>query len=310
MSLLTRRKLLLVEIESTYNTDPVPAAADDAVLVEELTWSNEGLKMIERPAVRPSIGALRQVYGGRLVSITFNVEMKGSGAAGTAPEIGKLLRACGLAETIVASTSVTYDPASTGHESVTCYVYEDGKRIAVTGCRGNVSFTLEAGNKPMATFALTGHVTAQTDVALATPTFDSTIPVPFIGGSFTIDSFAAVISALNFDLANALAMPESVNGADGYGEIQITGRDVNGSIDPLDELVATEDFIGNFTAGTEMALTTGAIGATAGNILTITMPAVSYRDAAPADRDGVAGLELAFGAGESTTDDEVAIAFT
>jgi hypothetical protein len=308
--LLSRRKLITAKIESTYNTDPAPSASSDAVLVEELAWSNEGLKMIERPAVRPSLGALQHIYGGRLVTVTFSVEVKGSGAAGTAPEIGALLRACGLAETVSGGVSVTYDPASTGHESVTCWVYEDGKLIKVTGCRGNVAFTLEAGNKVTAAFTLSGHVTAQTDTALATPTFDSTTPEPFIGGAFTIDSFSAVISSLSFDLSNQLAMPESVNAGDGYDEITIVSRDVNGSFNPLDELVASEDYIGQFTAGAAMALTTGAIGATAGNILTITMPAVYYRDASPADRDGLAGLELTYGAAESTTDDEFSMVFT
>lgn len=309
-NLTTRRKLLLVEIESTYNTDPTPVAADDAVLAESVTWANEGLKMIERPSARTSLGMLKHVYGGRLVTVSIACEVKGSGAAGTAPEIGKLLRACGLGETIVASTSVTYAPVSSSLESVTLYVYEDGKRIIVTGCRGNVSFTLEAGNKVMANFTMTGHVGAQTDVAFPTPTYDATVPEPFIGGSFTIDSFAASISTLSFDLANALAFPEDVNAADGYGEVTITGRDVNGSINPLDDLVANEDFVGNFTSGAAMALATGGIGSTAGNILTITMPAVSYRDVTPADRDGIAGLDLPFGAAESTTDDEVSIAFT
>jgi hypothetical protein len=40
------------------------------------------------------------------------------------------------------------------------------------------------------------------------------------------------------------------------------------------------------------------------------MPAVTYRDVSPADRDGIAGLDLPFGAAESSTDDEVSIAFT
>lgn len=310
MALLTRKKLLLAEIESTYNTDPTPSPTTDAVLVESLSWSNEGLKMIERIAARPSAGTLQQIYGGRLISVTFAAEVKGSGAAGTAPELGALLRACGLGETIVASTSVTYAPVSSGQESATLYVYEDGKRIIVTGCRGNVSFAMAAGDKVTATFTMTGHVGAQTDTALPSATFDSTVPEPFIGGSFTIDSYAASISALNFDLANGMAMPEDVNASDGYGEIAITSRDVNGSINPLDELVATEDFIGNFTSGAVMALTTGAIGATAGNILTVSMPAVYYRDASSADRDGIAALDLPFGAAESTTDDEVSIAFT
>jgi len=308
--LLIRRKLLLAKIESTYGTDPTPSESVDAVLCQELTWSNEGLKMIERPSIRPSFAALRHVYAGRLVSINAKCEVKGSGAAGTAPEIGQLLRACGLGEAVSASTSVTYEPVSTSLESVTCYVYEDGKRIVVTGCRGSAAFEMTAAGIIIVTFTLTGHVAAQTDVALPTPTLDSTVPAPIVSGSFTIDSYSAVISSFSFDLSNSLAMPESINGADGYDEITITARDVNGSIDPLDELVATEDYLGNFTGGSAMALSIGSIGGIAGNIINIDMPAVSYRDASPGDRDGLASLELPFGAAESTGDDEVSIVFT
>ena len=308
--LLTRRKVLLAKIESTYGTDPTPNASTDAVLCQDLTWSSAGLKMIERPAVRPSLGALKHVYAGRLLQVSFTCEVKGSGSAGTAPEIGNLLRACGLDETVVGATSVTYAPASTGQESATLYLFEDGKRIILTGCRGNVSFQAPAGGAVMASFTMTGHEAAQTDVSLASPTFDATTPPPFIGGTFVIDSFAATINALSFDLGNTVATPTDVNGADGYGEITITGRDINGSIDPLDELVASEDYLGNFKSGAAMALSTGAIGGTAGNIVTIAMPAVSYRDATAADRDGLAALNLPFGAAESSTDDELSIAFT
>lgn len=307
--MLTKRKVLYAKEEGTYNTDPTPGATD-AVLVENLSWSNEGLKMIERPAVRPVLGALAQVYGGRLVSVSFDAEVKGSGAAGTAPEIGVLLRGCGLGETIVAATSVIYAPVSTALESITLYLFEDGKQIIVTGARGNVSFNLEAGNKVMASFTFTGHVAAQTDVALASPTLDSTTPEPYVGGSFTIDGFAGVINALSFDLGNTIATPSSVNAADGYGEIQIVGRDINGSCDPEDELVATQDWVGDFASGKSMALASGAIGSTAGNILAITMPAVYYRDVTPGDRDGVATLELPFGSAAVSTDADVSMAFT
>ena len=308
--LLTRRKLLLAKVESTYNTDPTPSASADAVLCEGLSWASAGLKMIARPAIRPSFGELRQVYGGRLLQVSFSCEVKGSGTAGTAPEIGQLLRACAMGETIVGATSVTYAPVSTGVESCTLWVYEDGKQIKITGCRGNVSFTATAGERVMAAFTLTGHEGAQADVTLATPTYSSIVPAPVIAGGFTIDSFAAVISSLTFDLTNTVAMPANVSAADGYSDVTITARDVNGSIDPLDELVAAEDFIGNFKSGSIMALTTGAIGATAGNILTIAMPAVSYRDVTPADRDGLAAFDLPFGAAEDSADDEVTLAFT
>ena len=79
-----------------------------------------------------------------------------------------------------------------------------------------------------------------------------------------MDTYGQIISALAFDMSNQLAMPPSVNGTDGIGEIRIVGRDVNGSLDPEAVLKATEDFEADFTAGNALALTTGVVGGTAG----------------------------------------------
>lgn len=310
MSLLTFREVILAKLEVTYNTDPVPVGTTDAILVEDPSWALEGLRMHERPAVRPSLGKLQQVYGGTLKSVSFVCEMKGSGAAGTAPEIGVLLRGCGLDETIVASTSVTYAPVSTGHESITIYYFQDGIRHVLTGCRGNVSIEGEAGGIWKASFTFTGHSDAATDVALPTPAYDSTVPAPYLNAAFTIDGFSGIISKLNMDLSNQISMPADCSASDGFGEIQISGRDVNGSFDPEYTVVASEDWEGNFRSGASMALASGAIGGTAGNIINISNPAVSYRSISPGDKDGIRTLETPFGAAESATDDEISIAFT
>lgn len=310
--MLIKREVLLAKIESTYNTDPTPVASTDAMLVENPSWSNEGLRMSERPAVRPSLAPLQHVFGDMLRTVSFDVELKGSGTAGTAPELGVLLRGCALSETIVASTSVTYAPVSdtSTHESLTLYYYQDGTLIKITGARGNVSFSCEAGLPAKASFTFTGHTSTPTDVSLPSPTFDSTTPPPFKGATFTIDSYAAVIAAFTFDMSNQVVMPADVSGADGFGEIRIAGRDVAGTIDPEHVLVATEAFEANMRAGTNMALATGVIGGTAGNKYAISMPAVYYRDLSPADRESIRTLDAPFGAAESTTDDEVSIAFT
>ena len=314
--MLVKREVLLAKIESVYNTDPTPTGADNAILVENLSQSNEGLRMNERNAVRSSLAPLKQVFGGMLRSISFDVEIKGPGAAYSAsvrPEIDVLLRACGMGVTVDATPSsetATYAPVSSAHESCTFYYYQDGILTKMTGARGNASFSLEGGTHGKISFTFTGHTSTPTDVTLATPTYDSTVPVPFIGASFSIDSFAAVISALNFDLSNTLSTPPDVNAADGYGEIQITSRDVNGSFDPEHELVATEAFEANLRSGASMALATGTIGATQYNQYAISMPAVSYREIGQADRDGVRTLDVGFGAYESTTDDEVSIVFS
>jgi hypothetical protein len=267
--------------------------------------------MNERPAVRANIGMLQQVYGGRLMTLTFDVEIKGGdGAVDAPPEFGPLLRACGFGETINAAVDVTYEPVSTGAESVTIYYFQDGIRYNIVGCRGNVSFNLETGALGKMTFTLTGHIDGISDVALASPTYLTNVPVPLINVPFTIGAFAAVINALTWDQSNTLAMPPDISAADGFGEIQITQRDPNGSYDPEAELLATEDPLTDLVQGNALAITTGVIGSAVGNRYQIDMPAVSYRDTSPGDRDGIRTYDIPFGMAESTGDDEVTIVFT
>ena len=307
--MLKNREVILAKQEVTYGTDPTPVAATDAVLVEELSWANEGLRMNERPAVKNTLAPLKPVYGGRLKTLSFTCEGKGSGAAGTPPEMGPLLRACGFGETIVPSTSVTYEPVSTGHESATVYYYRDGKQFILTGCRGSVSVTMEAGGIMKFAFTITGHVNTDADVPMVAPTYNATIPPALVSGAFTIDGFSAKIMSLNFDMANALAMSPDISAADGYGEIYITKHAPVGSFDPEEELVADEDFIGNFESGAAMALATGTFGSV-GNQIAVNMPAVTYTDASNAERDGITVLELPFMAADSSGDDSVSIVFT
>ncbi len=309
MAKLVRRRVLLAKVESTYNTDAAPVGTD-AVLIEELNWQPEGLRMVERPAIRSSLGTLQQVYGGSMLSVTFTAEVKGSGTAGTAPEIGPLFLGCGMAETIVAGTSVTYAPASASQSSLTMWFYEDGTLTKMTGCRGSFSLLGEVGGRMMGSFTFTGHFSGPTDVSLASPTYDSTIPPIMINGSFTIGGFSAVIQALAIDMGITVETPPDLSATDGYGEVAVTGRDVAGSINPEQSLVAAHDFMALFKAGTTEALSMGPIGATAGNKIQVTMPAAYYRNISPAEREGVLAYDLPFGAAESSGDDEVSLILT
>jgi len=309
--MLVNREVILAKVETVYGTDIVPVEGTDAMLVENVSWSNEGLRMNERPAVRANIGMLQQVYGGRLMSVSFDVEIKGSGGAiDDVPEFGPLLRACGFLETINAAADVTYTPASTGHESVTIYYFQDGIRYTLLGCRGNVSFSLETGALGKMSFTLTGHIGTITDVALASPTYQANVPAALINVPFTIGAYAAVINALSWDMSNTIATPPDISASDGYSEIQLTQRDPNGSYDPEAILLATEDPFTDLTGDASLAITTGVIGPGVGERYQVDMPAVSYRDVSPGDRDGVRTYEIPFGMAEDTGDDEVSIVFT
>lgn len=311
MSLLVRREVILAKIETTYNTDPVPVAGTDAMLVEAPAWSNASPRMLERPAIRSSLGMLQHVYGGSLRQVTFTIEIKGAGGAvDVPPEFGPLLRACGLGETINATTSVVYAPVSTSFESVTIYYHQDGILNKLTGCRGTVTATMAAGQIGKLNFTLTGHFLAETDVALPTPTYVSTVPVPVINTPFTFGGFSSKVNEVTFDLQNEVSAVPDMAASDGYGEIRITARDVVGSYDPEAELIATENVWADWKNGVAQVLASGVIGSVAGNRYKIDMPAVHYREIAPGDREGVRSFAVGFGASESAGDDEVSITFT
>jgi len=308
--MLTKRQVILMKVETSYKADPTPLPADDAILVENVSWGFANQRMTPQGGVRPQIGMLKQIYGGSLFSLSFDMQMKGSGAAGTPPECGVPLRACGFGEDIDAGVSVTYEPVSTGIESAHIYFYEDGKLYIIGGCRGNVSCTMASGEPGKLSFAFTGHLLQESDTALVDPTLDTTVPPAILLGGMSIGSYSAILSQVTWDMGNSIATPPSVNAANGYGEITITGRDVNGTLDPEATLVATNDFIGDWTAGTQLALDAGQIGSVAGQIHSTDMPQVSYRDVAPGDRDGIRTLELPFGAEDNAGDDEISVVFT
>lgn len=308
--MLKTRAVLLAKVESTYNIDSVPVAGTDAMLVENLSFAYEGARMAERMPVRASLGKVKPIFAGTLGQLTFDVEIKGSGAAGTAPELGPLLKGCGFSETIVASTSVTYKHASSGHSSLTFYFYEDGLRYIMTGTRGAVTLGLATGATGKLSFTFTGHIANPTDTALATATYNATVPAPVIAGAFSMDSYSAIISKLDCDWGIEVGKPDNLSASDGYGQIQITGRNVTGSVDPEATLVAAYDWVTKWKSSASYALTTGTIGATAGNRYAVTMPAVAYQEVSAGDREGILTREIKFAAVESIGDDEVSLAFT
>jgi hypothetical protein len=314
MSKLVHRRVILAKIEGAHGTDSVPVAGTNAILCETVAWATNSQKMNKRPAVRASLAQLQQIFGGTMAKITVACELKGSGTAGTAPEIGPLLRACGLAEAIVGGTSVTYAPSSDSpnHDTITIYLYEDGLLWKFVGCKGTATFDFNVHAQGKVSFSFDGHISSVTDSALVTPTYKATVPVPFINVPFLLGgAYSALINALKFDLGNTIAMPPAVQATDGFGLVQITQRNVKGSIDPELDTVAARDFFAMWKAGTTEAMTTGAIGAVAGNIITVTMPKVYYSAIAPGDREGLITRSMSFEAIESAAgDDELSIAFT
>src|SRR3989304_4563589 len=113
MAVLTRRGVIAAKIEATEGTAETLVGSDANFLVIDPKFT-ANIALNKRLNIAESLSQFAAVPGAQMAEITFGVELKGAGGAGATPALGKLLKACGFSETVVASTSVTYDPISTG----------------------------------------------------------------------------------------------------------------------------------------------------------------------------------------------------
>lgn len=311
MPLLSRKRLILAKSEATYGVDSSPTGASNAVLVRNLEITPLQAETVSRDLIRPYLGVSDQLLAQTRVEVTFEVELAGSGTAGTAPAYGPVLKACGLSETVVASTSVTYAPVSSSFSSCTLYFHNDGIRHKVTGCRGTWSMSAEVGAIPFITFTMTGIYNAPTDETLPSPTYaNQAAPLIFKNGNtsnFSIFSYSGCLQSLNFDLANETVYRELVGCTK---EVLITNRGPNGTVVIEAPSIATKDF---FTIANGSS--TGSIsfqhGSTGGNIVTFTTAQSDIGSPTYSDQDGIQMLNLSYLAiPTSAGNDELALAFT
>jgi len=300
---------LAAKIETTEGTKETLAAAD-AMLHKSLAFSPE-IEQNARDLLRGTLSRDPSISGKRSAKIAFDIELVGSGTAGTPPYWGPLMKACGFSETIVAVTSVTYKPATNSlSNSMTLAGYMDGVIKRLWGARGNVKLTIEGGKPGALHFEFEGADFEVVDGALLSPTYSTIIPPAFVSASLLLDTYAAIVSKVEIDVANVLAKRESINALSGFLSTLITGRNPKGSLDPELATVAAYDFYGKWkTPGTLGSLSLSASGA-AGNIVTITCPKVRYAAIADQDRGGLRTLGLDFQPCLNAGDDEISIALT
>jgi hypothetical protein len=311
MALLTRKRLILAKAEATYGTDPTPTGSANAILVRNLEITPLQSDIVQRELIRPYLGNYEQLLAQTRVQVTFEVELAGSGAAGTAPAYGPVLKACGLSETVVATTSVTYAPVSTSFSSVTIYFYQDGIRHIVTGARGTFTLNGQVGAIPTIAFTMTGICNAPTDTALATPTYaNQATPLIFKNGnttSFSAFSYSGALQSIDLNVGSEIVYRELIGGTK---EVLITDRKPAGTMSIEAVLLATKNY---FTVST--GSTTGSIsfqhGTTAGNIATLTMAQADLADASYAELNGIAMMNLPYVATPTAAgNDELSLAYT
>jgi hypothetical protein len=362
---------LLLKIEATNGVDSNPTGAANAVLLR----GNPTLNPLEatedqRNSILPYFGNMGSMPSAAFGQLDFEMELAGSGTAGTPPAYGPVLRACGLSETILAApvagsaqvggtitsivlaaaasavnnfysgmpisitagtgagqsgiivdyngatktaivassawvapdatsaysigANVAYRPITQALESVTMYFNIDGVQHKFLGVRGTATIPqISADKLPTSKVSLTG---------VYVPVVDGASPAvvltgwqrPLIANAVNTSFFslhgynAAALDSLSMDLANVIA---KVSRPGIPQRVDITNRKPAGSVSMEAVHVAAHDWFGDCRAATPgpLALTHGTV---AGNIFSLSAPAVVLKAPKYSDSNGTAMIGM------------------
>lgn len=240
----TRKYAILAKIETTYGTDAVPTGGANAILVSNVNVNPLNANNVDRNLLRIYYGASEQLIGTAFKEVSFDVEIAGASAAGAAPAWGPLLRACGMAETLIASTRADYLPISSAFEALSMYCYADGVQHILLGARGECSLSMKVGEIPKFSFrfqGINGGSTAVTNPSTTLSAFvtpqvvtDAFTPNFKLGGTVSPTGAPAIsggtdyaCTGITLALGNALNFKNLIN----LQEMEITDRKVAGRLE-------------------------------------------------------------------------------
>ncbi|MFC7518693.1 phage tail tube protein [Herbaspirillum sp. GCM10030257] len=301
---LMKQALLLVKIQPIAGTDSNPTAALNAILCKGVTPQPLVANFAERDNIRPYFGQNGKVLTDMHSESEFEVELAGAGVAGTAPKWGPLIRACGFAETITASTDVKYNPITANQEMVTGYYFIDGLRFKMLDCKGNGQITMNAKGIPMLKFKLTVLYSPVTDTPIPAGTDYSGFTEPVAVNklntpTWSLHGYAGAVESLSFDCGNEVVYRNLI----GRESVSIRDRKMTGSISMEMTSVAEKDWFATVIANTKGALQI-VHGTVAGNIIQIDAPKVQLTDPQISDSEGIVmlGANLALEPDEGNDD--------
>jgi len=206
-----------------------------------------------------------------------------------------LLKSCGLSETIVGSTSVTYAPVSSSFSSCTILCFYGATRHLLTGCRGTATITMAAGSFAQINFEFTGIYNSPDSTAMS--------------GTFTVANQSAGIEVNNTNVTTATFHGETSQRIESFDlalnnevvyketasskEVLITNRAPGGTAVLEEPVRATTDYF----AKAETAATGNSsivLGSSAGNIVTVNVPQTDITGVSRGDTNGVNSLNLPY----------------
>lgn len=177
----TQNQTLTAKVEAVSGTEESPTVAADAIKVAGLNPSPSFDVLDTDDEHTGSLDAGDPIVGGGNYGLGFDVNIKGSGAGGTAPEYGTLLRGCGLSETITPT-----DITGTAQAGATATITLESGESATDDIYKGMPIEIDGGTGDGQSGVITGYVGS---TKVATVAADWTTP-PDATSTYTIPANA------------------------------------------------------------------------------------------------------------------------
>ncbi|WP_102226872.1 phage tail tube protein [Acidimangrovimonas sediminis] len=267
-----KKLAVLSKIEDTYGTDATPQAAD-AIIGTNVQFNPMEGQEVERDLMLPYLGNQGLVLAGIYASLRMDVEIAGAGTAGDVPKYGSLLRACGMAETVTADTSVDYSFVDSGLESTSLYFVSDKVQHVLLGARGTLTHNFTAKGIPRFTFSMTGLLGTITDIGAMPAVTQAGWTRPLIvskaNTALSLHGWAGGVESLSIDHGGTVTPDFLIN----EENIEVTDRKATGTAVVRATDLATVNWFELAQARTRDALSL-VQGTADGNIVELAAPAV------------------------------------
>lgn len=311
MGMNMKSLVLLAKDQTAKGTPATLAAGSNAILCKGFMPSLISGSVVARDLIRGAKGNYGGIFAGEHRVFEFEVELAGSGTAGTAPKWDPLLLGCAFSSTVTAGTSVVYAPTAGVGKYLTLHGYLEGVKFVLTDALGTVSFALNSGQIPTMKFKFIGKYEAPTDAGAPSGVSFTGWQTPVIVGDtntnvFTLGGLSLVVDQFGLDVANQVDWKDLIN--DSGARNTDRKPTANATFEMTD--VATKNWAESVRTGAEMALAI-THGLTAGNIVSLACPKLSF-NAAPniSDSNGTAMLGANFDVKPNAGNDELVLTLT
>lgn len=196
-----------------------------------------------------------------------------------------------------------YAPTSEALVTVSAYLYNRASESGVNallwkllGACADLQFAFPVGGVARVSATLQGLIGGRSNVAdPGDPTYaDGAIVAPvFKAAQAYLGDAVLKFNSLSLALGNVMAQGDDPAAAEGFDHAALATRRITGTINPQLELLSARDSYADFTAGTAKKIWIN-YGGTAGNRISLLIPAAKYTGAQPTSIGGLRGESLPF----------------